>query len=237
MPQMMGRVIQGVPFPQGIFLSNFGTELIYSLVIIVCSLMIYFGTKELYEISSYKGLKYFRQTFLFFAIAYFVRFFIKFALSYFNISRIFEIPNYVLSFAVGRASLFLFMYFSSMAIFYLFYSVIWKKLKSEKLYLFHILAILIALLIALFENVLFYLLINLGLFALILVAIFILNKNPKKKFNMHIIYALLCVFWILNMLEILLPNFLRASNLLIYFSSIVIFLLMVYKVLRKCGGN
>ena len=46
-----------------------GTELIYSFVIIICSLMVYFGTKELYELSSYKGIKYFRQAFLFFAIS------------------------------------------------------------------------------------------------------------------------------------------------------------------------
>ena len=61
-----------------------GAELIYSFVIIACSLMVYYGTKELYELSSYKGIKYFRQAFLFFAIAYFFRYSIRFILSFFN---------------------------------------------------------------------------------------------------------------------------------------------------------
>lgn len=52
-------------FPSPLLDLRLGTEVIYSFVIIVCSLMIYFGTKELYELSSYKGIKYFRQAFLF----------------------------------------------------------------------------------------------------------------------------------------------------------------------------
>ena len=38
---------------------GFGTEIMYSFVIIICSLMIYFGTKELYELSllNYIGKK------------------------------------------------------------------------------------------------------------------------------------------------------------------------------------
>ena len=39
------------------------TEILYSFVIIFCSLMIYFGTKELYELSGHKGIKYFRYSF------------------------------------------------------------------------------------------------------------------------------------------------------------------------------
>ena len=62
----------------GEFISlGMGAELIYSFVIILCSLLIYFETKELYELSSHKGIKYFRRSFLFFGIAYFVRYFIK----------------------------------------------------------------------------------------------------------------------------------------------------------------
>ena len=68
---MTGRVI-GQGFGQGLgklINLNIGTEIVYSFVIIVCSLMIYFGTKELYKLTSHKGIKYFRQSFLFFAFA------------------------------------------------------------------------------------------------------------------------------------------------------------------------
>ena len=56
---------------------SFGTEIMYSFIIIMCSLIIYFSTREMYELSSYKGLKYFRLAFLFFAVAYFFRSFIQ----------------------------------------------------------------------------------------------------------------------------------------------------------------
>src|SRR4030042_1399496 len=127
------------------YLSNLGlgTEIIYSFVIIICSLMVYFGTRELYELSSYKGIKYFRQAFLFFAVAYFFRSFIKFVMDYFKISRILDFSPMIF----GQFSLLLFMYFSSMAVFYLIYSLMWKKWNgsSKKIYLFHALAVIISL--------------------------------------------------------------------------------------------
>jgi len=62
---MTGRAI-GQGLGQGLGkLMNAGIsgEIIYSFVIIVCSLMIYFGTKELYKLTSHKGIKYFRLSF------------------------------------------------------------------------------------------------------------------------------------------------------------------------------
>ena len=88
--QLTGRAIgQGVNQGIGKGLGRLadlgiGSEIIYSFVIIVCSLMIYFATKELYELSKHKGIKYFRLSFLFFAIAYFFRSFIKIVLFYFD---------------------------------------------------------------------------------------------------------------------------------------------------------
>ena len=89
--------------------------------------MIYFGTKEIYDLSSYKGIKYFRQAFLFFAIAYFFRFLIEFVVISFNTNEIFEIYPIVL----GYFALFIFMYLSSISIFYLIYSISWKKWKDK----------------------------------------------------------------------------------------------------------
>ena len=82
-----------------------GAELIYSFVIVVCSLMIYYATKEVYELSSYKWIRYFRQAFLFFSLAYFFRYSIKFFLVLFNMKEILDIsPRYV-----GWISLFVFL--------------------------------------------------------------------------------------------------------------------------------
>ena len=148
---------------------GFGTEIIYSFIIIICSLMIYFGTRELYELTSHKGIKYFRQAFLFFALAYFFRSFIKFTLTYFNVGQIFNIYPRTFYFGLGQITLFIFMYFSAMAIFYLLYSVMWKKWNgnSKKIYLFHLLAFVIAISSILFRNPLVYLGINLLLLLLL----------------------------------------------------------------------
>jgi hypothetical protein len=141
-----------------------GAELIYSFVIIICSLMVYYSTKEMYELSSYKGIKYFREAFLFFAIAYFFRYFIQFFLFLFNIRDILEFsPAYI-----GWISLFVFLYSSSMAIFYLLYSVMWKKWNhsKSKILLFNLLALVIALIGSSFRGMEVSLLLNIILLIL-----------------------------------------------------------------------
>ena len=51
-------------------MSTIGTELLYSFIIIAISLIIYFSTREIEILSSYKGIKYFRFAFMFFGIAF-----------------------------------------------------------------------------------------------------------------------------------------------------------------------
>jgi hypothetical protein len=213
-----------------------GAEIIYSFVIIICSLMVYFGTKELYDLSSYKGIKYFRQAFLFFAIAYLFRFIIEFIVVSFNLHEILEI--YPLIF--GYFALFIFMYLSSISIFYLIYSMSWKKLKdkSKMIYLFHIIAIIIALASIFFRNQIFYIGLNVLLLisAIIMVGIASYNQKHKlKKNNLLMIYLLLFIFFILNVFNILVPIFLESLKLIVYLTSLGIFLAILYKVLKKSG--
>ena len=223
--------------PPEMFNLGFGTEIFYSFLIIVCSLMIYFGTKELYELSSYKGIKYFRQAFLFFALAYFFRSFIKFVMSYFNIIEIFKIyPR----FFFGEFTLFVFMYFSSMAIFCLLYSIMYKKWDGgNKIYLFHALAAIIALIMVLFKYQIVYLALNLILLLFIILVVVLSHRESVikgKKSKLYVIYILLLAFWILNILDILIPDFFQGFKLLIYFASSGIFLAILYKVIKKIGN-
>jgi hypothetical protein len=222
-------------------IASLSTELIYSFVIIVCSLMIYFGTKEIYELSGYKGLKYFRQSFLFFACAYFFRSFIKFILFYFNTQGILLISPRVLNPLVSRFTLIIFMYFSSISIFYLLYSVNWKKWNHQgSLWIFHLTAIIIALFSVLSKNPYSYLIMNLFLFLFVIIAVYssyIESKKKNKKSNsFYIVYLLLSLFWILNIIEILVPSFFQTIQLALYLSSLGIFLLVLYKVLKKTGN-
>jgi hypothetical protein len=219
------------------YLSNlgFGAEIIYSFVIIICSLMVYIGTKELYELSSYKGIRYFRQAFLFFAIAYFFRSFIKFITDYFKINQIIDFSPMML----GQFSLLLFIYFSSMAVFYLIYSLMWKKWNgsSKKIYIFHTLALLISIISISLRSSLIYLSLNIFLLLFVIIISFISNREQRrKKNNLHVIYTLLFIFWFFNVIDILVPDFLGNIQLFIYLISSGIFLTILYKVLRKVGS-
>lgn len=215
-------------------------EILYSFVIIVCSLMIYFGTKEIYELSSHKGVKYFRDAFLFFAFAYFFRSFIKLIIFYFNVPGIFLISPRILNPLFGQVTIFLFMYFSSMAIFYLLYSVMHKKLGKEFIiYLFHFLSILVAFLSILSRNQIFYLYLNIFLFLFILSSVYISYHHSSKKtrgLNLYAIYVLLLFFWILNIVDILIPRFLKSYQVLVYLASSGVFMTILYKVLKKVGN-
>ncbi len=214
---------------------GFGTEIIYSFVIIICCLMIYFGTRKLYELSLYKGIKYFRVSFLLFALAYFSRSIVKFSTIIFNDHSLFGIHPQILA----SISSFIFMYLSSIAIFYLLYSIIWKKFNHKIIhYSFYILAFMISIISISSRNLLTHLYINLFLLGLAFAIIYAANKLTKKKktSNMYTIYLLLSTFWILNIIDTFIPDFLQSFQLLIYLASLGIFLSILYKVLTKIGS-
>jgi hypothetical protein len=208
--------------------AGLGMEIIYSFIIILLALMIYFGTKKIYNLSSHKGIKYFRLSFLFFAIAYFCRSFIKFIISIFNSGHIWNFAHKLF----GLISLALLIYFSTLAIFYLAYSIFWKKANKNFIYYIHIIAAAIAILSLITMNPLFHLVIQVGLFILIAAVAYLAHK---RKTNMYRIYILIFIFWIINVLDILIPNVFRGAQLAIYLASIAVFALVTYKVLRKVG--
>jgi hypothetical protein len=236
MPQQIGRIARnisglGKQMPQ----LGFGTEVIYSFVIIICSLMIYFGTKELYELSSHRGIKYFRLAFLFFAIAYFFRSFIKFIIVYLNVPGIFDLNPKIFGILFGTFTLFIFIYFSSMAIFYLLYSVMWKKWNGDKMHYFHLFSLAIAAFITLYKDPLIHLIMNLFLFLIVVFIAYTAYREKHKNNSIYLNYFLLLIFFILNILDILIPKFSQISKLFIYLASSGIFLTILYKVLKKTG--
>jgi len=238
-----------MPGIENLLIQNFGTEIIYSFVIILTSLIIYFSTREIYELSNYKGVNYFRKSFLFFAIAYFFRVFIKFLLVYFNESFIVDLNPEIFP-LLGVLSTFLFVYFSTIAVFYLLYSLMFKKWENQKeekkdkkprinrIYLFHLISFIIAIFSISFRGALFYVFLNFIVF-LTIISFFvkISRDNKLKNKSLHTLYILLFIFWTFNVIEVFIPNFLQKTVLIIYLSSLAIFLIILYKVLRKCGAN
>jgi len=221
---------------QQLAMQGAGMEVVYAFVIIICSLMVYISTRELYRLTSHKGIRYFRMAFLFFAIAYFVRSIIKFIIINFNLRAVMDFHIR----SIGPITLFFFMYFSSMAIFYLLYSVKWRDFKDKMIYLFHGISVVIAGVILLIPSNTVYLIINillLAIFAFVILTSRKQEQSRKKKNSLHVVYILLSVFWILNILDILIPNIVKTYQTLIYLASLFIFLLILYKVLRKTGAD
>lgn len=231
---LTGRAVEGGFRGMGKLISlGLGTEVVYSFVIIICCLMIYFSTKKLYELSSHKGIKYFRNSFLIFAFAYFFKSFVKFSSIIFNQKVILGISPYLLSFM----SSFIFIFLNSIAIFCLLYSIIWKKIDYKLMpSLFYIIAFIISIIMLLSKNPLTYLIVNLFLLILSIGIIYAAkNTNKNKPNKMYSTYFLLSIFLILNIIDTFIPNFLQSFQLIIYLSSLGIFLVILYKVLTKIG--
>jgi len=217
--------------------ASLSAELIYAFVLVFISLMIYFGTKELYELTNHKGIKYFRLSFLFFAISIFIRSILKFLVFVVDpeilIKIIFSFGN-----IIAPAIVFLFMYFSSMAIFFLLYSVMCKKWdgKSHLILILNLIAGIIALIsiVSSAPHIVLGIYIVLFLFvAFIAIMAYKESKNKKRRINLYAVYVLLFIFWTLNIVDILIPSVLQTFQILIYAISLSLFLMILYKVLKK----
>jgi len=184
--------------------------------------MIYFLTKEVYKLSAHKGIKYFREAFLFFALAFFFRFIVNTLFMTRRVHHFFDLAPRIFGMLAGL----LFMYASLIAIFYLLYAIIWKHFKN-KIWVFHIIALLIAVLTIITRNPFLILLIQ-----LVVLVIMILLSLLKHKGHFHILYLLLFIFGILNIIGILIPGFMIALQLAIYLTSIILFFLILYKVIK-----
>jgi cbb3-type cytochrome oxidase subunit 1 len=150
------------------------------------------------------------------------------------VNEIFEL-NY--GFLFGPITIGIFIYFSSMAVLYLLYSVMWKKWNEKSIYFFHIIALVLAAITLISRSHLMPFLINAVLLIFVIVITIIsYNQKSKKENILHITYLLLSIFFILNIMDILIPRFLETYRLLIYLASSGIFLTILYKVLRKAGN-
>ena len=226
-------VVENVLFP-----NTFGMELIYSFVIIVCSLLVYFSTKKMYEVSKYPGIRYFRMSFLFFAITYFFKSFISFLFLVFDIHKIIEFS----ALFFGVLTLFFFMYASTMAIFYLLYSVVWKNFKEKKftIPLIHILVLIISAWSNLVNEV--RILLGFQVFIFLFIAVYNYlslkkSKGTKKPGQLHAIYLFLFLFWMLNLADLLISGFDPILEILISMASIGLFLIILYKVVKNVGSS
>ncbi len=205
-----------------------GSEIIFSIAIVLLCLLIYFKTKEAFKLTKHPGISYFRNTFLFLALAYFFRL----VLTIFLFSRIFVDVTFPRHFIMPIFMVFI-SFSSTMAIFSLFLSTSWKQLKLKNANLF---AALIALVISVspfFSRGEPFLLIFAQALLLLLTAVFYLKSHKEfKKFpKLFTIYILLFLLWIFALVPLgskrLFPHeFVFIGEVI----SLVIFAIIFYKV-------
>ncbi|MBU0667366.1 MAG: hypothetical protein ABIC91_04880 [Nanoarchaeota archaeon] len=208
---------------------RFIPEIIYTLIIFIICFLIYFKTKEAYNLTKHKGIGYFRDAFLLFGLAYVMRFIfemINFSTKLFHIF----LPRYFLF----PLSLLILSYLSTMGILYLVFSSVWKNIKRKNFVLYgHLtaMAISIAIFITRSHQTLILLQIALLIFAIVLN--FIKTKKTKKVSQAIILHLLIFIFWILNLWMISPRCFLpRESMILIQTISLIVFGVIYFKVLK-----
>jgi len=204
---------------------KFGTELGYALIILIFCLLVYWKTKEIYELTKHKGIKYFRFAFLFFGLSYAFR-----LILFIMIVGTSALDLYLPRHLVMPFSNLIVAYFSTLAILYLTYSIISKKIKNKHFMIFaNLLAITISLIAFLSRSPFIISMIQL----MILIGASILNLiiYKKKISRTRILYFLITLFWLLNLFTtgryIFLPF---ETQIIIYILAIIIFAMIYHRV-------
>ncbi len=169
-------------------------EFIYSLLIFLFCFLIYYKTKETYSLSQYEPLKYFRKAFLFFGIAYFIRFALYFILIY-------DLPTICPKKIVFPIVITLVAFFSTLAIFYVGYSILWRKIKSKYIFIIIINILVILLGISSFFLSSLHFIAVFQIIIVITLLIYLLNVN-KKFSQIKLLYALMLSFWVINLITL-----------------------------------
>jgi len=170
-------------------------ELVFTVIAVFFCFMIYFKTKESYDLTKYKGIRYFRDAFLFFALSYVMRF----------LFSILMFSSFAFDFILPRAALGpLFIlplgYFSTMGIFYLIFSSIWKKFNNKTMLIIgHTIAIILSVASFLTRSHMMLLLLQ-SIFLVMAVILNVLaHKGQKKLSGTRVLYALVSVLWLINL--------------------------------------
>ena len=213
--------------PQFFSSLRFGTELIYTFLVLILCLVIYYKTKESYQLTKHSGIKYFREAFLFLGLSYLLRLLFSIlilsdiAFDVFIPRKLF-LP--ILIIPLG--------YLSTMAIFYLMLSPLRKRLNSKNAILFfHCVAVLLSIISFITGSIFSLLYLQIFLLLIAVIMVFMMRKKNNKNYTSKILYPLLVLFWLIN-LWILRPGPFVPFILKIFFQilSLIVLFTIYHKV-------
>jgi len=203
------------------------SEILFTILSVIFCFLIYRKTKESYELTKYAGIKYFRESFLFFGLSYVLRFLLGLT---FISSIAFDVflprGHFFLLFALPLS------YFSTMGIFYLLFGTIWKRFDGKKMIIIgHTIAVLMCLVPVFTRS---HALLSILQFALLIAAVVLSYTTHQGKLSkMKLLYVLVAVLWLINLFLLGKPHpmFLEAQ-LVLEVISLGVFYTIYYKLAK-----
>jgi hypothetical protein len=186
-------VIERMPPPMHPY--GFVLETVFTVIAVAFCWLIYFRTRETYELTQHRGIRYFRDAFLFFGLSYLVRFVLGIVL----------LSMIALDFFMPRGPLMPLLllplgYFSSMGIMFLLFSLMHKSFKGERpVLLGHLIAIAVSVTAFLTRSHFILLWLQCALLSVVV----ILSIVQARKFSStRVLYLLVALLWLINLLII-----------------------------------
>ena len=208
-------------------------ELLYTLAIGLICAVIFIKADKFFRLSLHQGIRYFRNAFFFYGVAFIARY-------------IFGVLS-DLDFEWVYLSQIIFEYFIVMAGFFLFYSLIWRKFESSKemsfssllnakITIFHLMAIVIAVLDYLWMtyNFMFFSQIVIFFCASVIAYINYRKDGKKHKFPKFYFIAMLLSLgiWILNFSAKTYFKWDHGLLIIVGITNVIFFLLFLYGVIK-----
>jgi hypothetical protein len=205
----------------------FISELVFTILAVIFCLLIFIKTKESYELTKHKGIKYFRLAFLFFGLSYILRFLLSLVM----------LSRFAFEIAIPRELFMLFSivllgYFSTMGILYLIFGAIWKHFNQARMLVFgHTIALLLSLVCFVTRSPMALLLLQCVLLVIAVILRFVITKKESKLSQTKVLYILISLFWLINLLVIDSRRHLPLPlEVFFYVVSLVVFVMIYLKV-------
>lgn len=200
----------------------FGTEIFFTIIVILSAILIYYKTKDLYKLSTHKGIKYFRKGFLFIGFGH-----ILMLLNIIFRSQIFSSEFIDIKLFFGISTL-----FSLIGISFLFSSMYSKYIKEYYIYLFSPIVFSLAFFFQTKSFILIYstiLIISLGI-----VSFYKYKKSRKKHLSqIYVIYILVFSTWLISLLTRVFTNLPFSGKTINIITNGLISLYILYLVIKK----
>lgn len=187
------------PVPHFLDPVGFSTDLAFTLLAVLFCFLIYLKTRETYRLTQHKGIGYFRDAFLFFGLSYALRFLFGITM----LSRI------AFDLVLPRAMLMPFVffmppllgYFSTIGIFYLIFSTVWRRFNNRHLLVFgHGSAIILSIVSFITGSTLVLLCLQCAFLGAAVTLKFVTHRKGEKMSRTKLLYILVAVLWFINLL-------------------------------------